>query len=213
MASVRWSADFIRLRGGPVRLDNLALVPASLLPHKARYQRIANQLPPGAVLVVLPTEAGPERDALQTTAARFLAKGHPVTTIEAEEVLGRSRRTGAPASSPASQASTTPASSEPPSIASPSSSTPTWMPGEVPAFSQELRLVQLDTSQEPARFWVLQWYPTLFGGVALVQLQGRIGRPAHGRVVLHTDKPQLDATVTQLVRRRLRQGYQLIDWV
>jgi hypothetical protein len=32
-------------------------------------------------------------------------------------------------------------------------------------------------------------------------------------VVLHTDKPQLDATVTQLVRRRLRQGYQLVDWV
>ncbi len=86
-------------------------------------------------------------------------------------------------------------------------------PGEVPAFSQELRLVQPDSSQEPARFWVLQWYPTLFGGVALVQLQGRIGRPAYGRVLLQTDKPQLDAAMTELVRRRLKQGYQLVDWV
>jgi hypothetical protein len=43
------------------RLDNLALVPASLLPHRTTYQRLANQLPAGAVLVVLPTEPSPER--------------------------------------------------------------------------------------------------------------------------------------------------------
>ncbi len=212
MAGVRWSADFLRLRGGPVRLDNLALVPASLLPHKARYQRIANQLPPGAVLVVLPTEAGPERDALQTAAERVLAKGHPVTTIEADAVLGRPRRSRASSLPPASPESPPPAPSEPPPIPSPSLM-PMLAPGEVPAFTQELRLVQLDASKEPARFWVLQWYPTLFGGVALVQLQGRIGRPAYGRVLLYADKPQLDATLQQLVRRRLHQGYQLVDWV
>jgi hypothetical protein len=83
----------------------------------------------------------------------------------------------------------------------------------VPAFTQELRLVQVDASHEPARFVVLQWHPMLFAGVALVEVQGRIGRPARARVVLQTDTPTLDATMTQRVRRRLQQGYQLVDWV
>ena len=55
------------------------LVPASLLAHKATYQRLANRLPAGAVPVVLPTENPPEKQPLQTAAARLLAKGHPVT--------------------------------------------------------------------------------------------------------------------------------------
>jgi hypothetical protein len=33
------------------RLDNVALVPASLLPRKGKYQRIANNLPTGSVLI------------------------------------------------------------------------------------------------------------------------------------------------------------------
>lgn len=36
------------------KLDNLALLPASLLPFKAEYQAIANQQAPGTTLVVLP---------------------------------------------------------------------------------------------------------------------------------------------------------------
>jgi hypothetical protein len=37
------------------RLDNIALVPASLLFHKAKYKAIANQLPRGSVLICAPT--------------------------------------------------------------------------------------------------------------------------------------------------------------
>ncbi len=33
------------------RLDNIALVPASLLPCKGKYQAIANHLPKGGVLI------------------------------------------------------------------------------------------------------------------------------------------------------------------
>ena len=33
------------------RLDNVALVPASLLPRKGKYQKIANHLPAGGVLI------------------------------------------------------------------------------------------------------------------------------------------------------------------
>lgn len=36
------------------KLDNLALVPASLLPFKAKWQRLANDLPEGNILIILP---------------------------------------------------------------------------------------------------------------------------------------------------------------
>ena len=61
----------VRGRAG-VRVENLALVPASLLPHKKTYQALANQLPPGAVLVVLPTEEGAEKQLLENAVARLL---------------------------------------------------------------------------------------------------------------------------------------------
>src|SRR4051812_11761273 len=35
-------------------LDNLTLIPASLLPFKPQWQRIANELPRGGVLIVTP---------------------------------------------------------------------------------------------------------------------------------------------------------------
>jgi hypothetical protein len=34
-----------------VKLDNAVLVPASLLPFKAHWQRLANDLPPGEILL------------------------------------------------------------------------------------------------------------------------------------------------------------------
>ena len=76
-----------RLRRPGVTLDNLAVVPANLLPHKAQYQAIANQLPQGEVLIVLPTADSPEKRILETAAAHFAAKGRHVTTIPATRVL------------------------------------------------------------------------------------------------------------------------------
>lgn len=35
------------------RLDNVALVPASLLPYKKQYQEIANRLPRGSTLILI----------------------------------------------------------------------------------------------------------------------------------------------------------------
>jgi len=42
------------------RLDNLALVPGDLLPLKEQWQRLANDLPEGSVLICMPP---PERPA------------------------------------------------------------------------------------------------------------------------------------------------------
>ena len=79
----------LRRRG--VQLDNIALVPASLLPCKATYQAIANALPRGDVLIVLPTSDTPEKRVLETAAARFAAKGRRVRTISAATVTRQER--------------------------------------------------------------------------------------------------------------------------
>jgi len=59
-------------------LDNLALLPASLLPFKAEYQAIANQQAPGTTLVVLPAGDSLPRRTLERVATRMQAKGQPV---------------------------------------------------------------------------------------------------------------------------------------
>ncbi len=44
------------LRRRNVKLDNVALLPASQLPFKEHWQAIANELPAGSVLVYLPKQ-------------------------------------------------------------------------------------------------------------------------------------------------------------
>jgi len=79
------------LRRRSVQFDNVALVPASLLPCKATYQAIANALPRGDVLIVLPTSDTPEKRVLETAATRFAAKGRRVRTISTAAVTQRER--------------------------------------------------------------------------------------------------------------------------
>jgi len=73
-----------------VRLDTITLVPAHLLPRKAAYQAIANALPRGDILLVLPPADSPERAAMQRVAATFRAKGRHVTVLTEERLtVGR----------------------------------------------------------------------------------------------------------------------------
>ena len=208
----RWDRVTTASRRGEPRLDHPALVPASLLPHKATYQRLANQLPAGAVLVVLPAEDSPERRTLQEAAVRLRAKGHAIATMSVDEVL-RQTRGARPARAPATQpAVPTP----PPAPAGPvvveRAQGSTTAGEDVPPFTRELRLVRIDASTAPARFEVWQWQPTLWGGVALVRLRGALGQPVRTEVLRETATPQLDETLRQLVRRRLRAGYAIADW-
>ena len=69
------------LRGA--KLDNVALVPASLLPYKAEYQAIANQQPPGSTLIVLPASETRQRQTLEQVASGLRAKGRHVATVQA----------------------------------------------------------------------------------------------------------------------------------
>jgi hypothetical protein len=70
------------LRRRNVTLDNVALVPGSLLPFKSEYQEIANGLPRGGILIVLPHELK-QRRAFEKTAVQLKQKGKRITTISA----------------------------------------------------------------------------------------------------------------------------------
>ncbi len=66
------------------QLDNLALVPASLLPFKEQYQQIANALPHGATLIILPAPSSKQRRNCEKVAQNLRDKGYRVTTLPAE---------------------------------------------------------------------------------------------------------------------------------
>jgi hypothetical protein len=63
------------------RFDNLAIVPASLLPQKAEWQALANSLPAGSTVIVLPRKPGTARAALERISNQLSAHGSRVMTI------------------------------------------------------------------------------------------------------------------------------------
>jgi hypothetical protein len=67
------------------QLDNLALVPANLLPYKDQYQHLANTLPTGNILIILPETDQPLRKTIETVANHLKANGHRVTTLSAHQ--------------------------------------------------------------------------------------------------------------------------------
>jgi hypothetical protein len=67
------------------RLDNIAIVPASLLPYKAQYQAIANRLPTGGILVVLPQTTSQQRRTAQRVITTLQGGGYSVATARLEQ--------------------------------------------------------------------------------------------------------------------------------
>jgi hypothetical protein len=63
------------------RLDNIALVPASLLPRKGKYQTIANHLPRGGVLICQTDKKQRIRAILAKVAAFLQENGHFVRAL------------------------------------------------------------------------------------------------------------------------------------
>jgi hypothetical protein len=61
-------------------LDNVALVPAALLPFEEHWQKIANDLPYGDVLIVLPWQTKQRRVA-RFVALRLREKGKRVRVM------------------------------------------------------------------------------------------------------------------------------------
>ena len=92
MRSPSWRRGPRALRRPQVRLDHLTLVPARLLPRKADHEAIANDLPRGEVLLVLPPVDSPERTTMQRVAQLFRAKGRHVTVLTEERLQPVGRR-------------------------------------------------------------------------------------------------------------------------
>jgi hypothetical protein len=69
------------------KLDNLVLVPASLLSKMATYQAAANRLPRGQVLIVLPSLEGAPRQTMEKVASHLRSHGQQVTTIAADRLI------------------------------------------------------------------------------------------------------------------------------
>lgn len=66
------------------RLDNIALVPASLLPLKGTYQSLANRLPTGSVLVVPGTPR--QQKIIEKVRSFFRDHGRQVITLPIEKI-------------------------------------------------------------------------------------------------------------------------------
>ncbi len=83
MRKYRLSTPPHSLRRSTVHLDNVVLVPASLLPRKAEWQAIANGLPNGEMLIVLPYQAK-QRHVARSVAAQLRQKGQRVRVMNEE---------------------------------------------------------------------------------------------------------------------------------
>jgi hypothetical protein len=73
------------------KLDNLALVPGSMLPYMEVCQESANRLPKGAVLVVLPDGNETQKRTMLLVAKLLATDGHQVAVIPAAEVRRHQR--------------------------------------------------------------------------------------------------------------------------
>ncbi len=73
------------------KLDNLALVPGSMLPYMEACQDTANRLPRGAVLIVLPQDNETQRHTMLLVAKLLATEGHQVAVIPAAEVRRHQR--------------------------------------------------------------------------------------------------------------------------
>jgi hypothetical protein len=65
--------------------DNLALVPGDLLPCRKAWQKAANKLPDGAVLILLPHDNAIQKQALLAVAKILGEEGRQVSVRPAKD--------------------------------------------------------------------------------------------------------------------------------
>jgi hypothetical protein len=76
------------------KLDNIALVPASLLPLKGTYQPLANRFPTGSVLCVPGTPR--QQKIMAQITSFFRDHGHQVITLPIEKITRKIKETQRP---------------------------------------------------------------------------------------------------------------------
>jgi hypothetical protein len=68
------------------RLDNIAIVPASMLPFKETLQELINTLPQGVVFLCHAEENTRQRKLLERVEETFRQQGHAVMNLSIEQV-------------------------------------------------------------------------------------------------------------------------------
>lgn len=68
-------------RRAKVRSDNLVLMPASMLPVKKEWQGVANQLPSGDALFVVPNRDIRIRRSMRQVASLLRSRGRHIATL------------------------------------------------------------------------------------------------------------------------------------
>jgi len=68
------------------RLDNIAIVPASMLPFQKTLQELINALPQGAVFLCHAEENTRQRKLLERVEETFRQQGHTVRSMSMEQV-------------------------------------------------------------------------------------------------------------------------------
>ncbi len=68
------------------RSDNLTVVPASQLPFKQKWQTIANRLPQGTVLFVVPSQELPVKTSMRRVALTLRARGRLIGAVTSGRV-------------------------------------------------------------------------------------------------------------------------------
>jgi len=81
---IRNSYKATKPQTGKYTPDNLALMPASLLPLREKFRRLATELPNGDVLMVVPIGPSKLGDVLNALSPALRARGRHITTIAAE---------------------------------------------------------------------------------------------------------------------------------
>jgi hypothetical protein len=76
------------------RLDNIALVPASLLPLKETYMSLANTYPTGSVLCIQGTQR--QQKIMAKVTSFFRDHGRSVITMPIEKISGTVKKTPRP---------------------------------------------------------------------------------------------------------------------
>jgi hypothetical protein len=72
------------------RLDNIAIVPASMLPFTKKIQQTLNNLPKGAVFLCHAEENTRQRKLLERVEETFRQQGHAVMNLSMREVYKNS---------------------------------------------------------------------------------------------------------------------------
>jgi len=82
----------------------------------------------------------------------------------------------------------------------------------LPPFTHYVRLESLDPATNRARFYLLQWQPTLDGRLVLLRIWGRLGTLGQVRTLLWADDAEMPTHIKRVLHQRLQHGYQLVAW-